>query len=203
MFTGIIQAVGQIAHITPMGDDVKLSIEASNLGLNDVQLGDSIAVNGVCLTVTALTPQSFEVHVSKETLSCTVGLDSVKAVNLEKALRYSDRLGGHLVSGHVDGIGQIVKFDAVGDCWLLVVRAPHALMRYIAVKGSIAIDGVSLTINALEKDTFSLNLIPHTIDHTTFKQAGVGSRVNLEIDLVARYLQRMTEWDKEQQGDSA
>lgn len=203
MFTGIIQAVGQIAHITPMGDDVKLSIDATSLGLNDVQLGDSIAVNGVCLTVTALTPQSFEVHVSKETLSCTVGLDSVKAVNLEKALRYSDRLGGHLVSGHVDGIGQIVKFDAVGDCWLLVVRAPHALMRYIAVKGSIAVDGVSLTINALEKDTFSINLIPHTIDHTTFKQAGVGSRVNLEIDLVARYLQRMTEWDKEQQGDSA
>lgn len=203
MFTGIIQAVGQIAHITPMGDDIKLSIEASSLGLNDVQLGDSIAVNGVCLTVTNLTQQSFEVHVSKETLSCTVGLDSVKAVNLEKALRYSDRLGGHLVSGHVDGIGQIVKFDALGDCWLLVVRAPHALMRYIAVKGSIAIDGVSLTINALEKDTFSINLIPHTIDHTTFKQAGVGSRVNLEIDLVARYLQRMTEWDKEQQGDSA
>jgi riboflavin synthase len=139
----------------------------------------------------------FEAHVSKETLNCTVGLDSAREVNLEKALRLSDRLGGHLVSGHVDGVGQIVRFEAVGDCWLLVVRAPHGLSRYIAIKGSIAIDGVSLTVNSVEKDTFSMNLIPHTLENTTLKHLGVGSRVNLEVDLIARYVERMTQWGNE------
>lgn len=198
MFTGIIQAVGNITEATPVDADLHLKVQASQLGLNDVQLGDSIAVNGVCLTVTALHPQHFEVHVSKETLSCTTGLSNTQPVNLEKALRYSDRLGGHLVSGHVDGIGHIVKFEPVADCWLLVVQAPNALMRYIAVKGSVAINGVSLTVNALENDTFSINLIPHTIENTTFQHAKVGDAVNLEIDLVARYLQRMHEWDQAQ-----
>lgn len=198
MFTGIIQAVGNISHITPVDADVHLKIDADQLGLNDVQLGDSIAVNGVCLTVTQIHHHQFDVHVSKETLSCTTGLATTHQVNLEKALRYSDRLGGHLVSGHVDGIGHIVKFSPVADCWLLVVQAPNPLMRYIAVKGSIAVNGVSLTVNALENDTFSINLIPHTIANTTFQYAKVGDAVNLEIDLVARYLQRMHEWDQAQ-----
>ena len=138
MFTGIIQAVGQIERIMTIGDDIKLRVEAANLGLSDVVAGDSIAVNGVCLTAETLDATHFTVHVSRETLSCTVGLDSARPVHLEKALRFSDRLGGHLVSGHVDGIGKVVRLEPAGDCMLLSVRAPHMLARYIAVKGSIA-----------------------------------------------------------------
>lgn len=201
MFTGIIQAVGQIEQVSPAGQDVKLQINAAGMDLSDVQVGDSIAVNGVCLTATDLAPTHFHAHVSRETLNCTVGLDSVRMVNLEKALRYSDRLGGHLVSGHVDGIGQIVRLEAAGECMLLSVRAPHFLSRYIAVKGSIAIDGVSLTVNTVEHDTFNVNLIPHTLVMTSLKSLGVGSRVNLEIDLIARYVERMAQWNNE--GESA
>jgi riboflavin synthase len=203
MFTGIIQAVGHIKQVTPFDEDVKLIIETNDLDVSDVIVGDSIAVNGVCLTVVSLEKKQFEAHVSKETLSCTVGLDNQRPVNLEKALRYSDRLGGHLVSGHVDGVGQVIKFEAVGDCWLLAVRAPHLLSRFIAVKGSITIDGVSLTVNDVEKDTFSVNLIPHTLEMTTLKHLGIGSRVNLEIDLIARYVERMAQWNNEETGDSA
>lgn len=194
MFTGIIQALGQIESVTPMGDDEKLTIKTGELDMTDVQIGDSIAVNGVCLTAVELGKDHFTVHVSKETLSCTVGLDQPRIVNLEKALRLSDRLGGHLVSGHVDGVGQIVRFEPLGDCWLLMVRAPETIAKYIAVKGSIAIDGVSLTVNQVDYDVFSVNLIPHTIQMTTFQHAGVGSRVNLEVDLIARYVERMTTW---------
>ncbi len=197
MFTGIIQSTGKIESITPAGEDLKLNIQVGSLDMSDVQIGDSIAVNGVCLTAVTFDATHFEVHVSKETLNCTVGLDSMREVNLEKALRLSDRLGGHLVSGHVDGVGQVVRFEPAGDCWLLMVRAPHALSRYVAVKGSIAIDGVSLTVNAVEQDTFSMNLIPHTIEHTTLKHLGIGSRVNLEVDLIARYVDRMTQWGAE------
>ncbi|HSI22751.1 MAG TPA: riboflavin synthase [Methylophilaceae bacterium] len=197
MFTGIIQAVGQIEDITPMSEDARLDIAAGDLDMGDVALGDSIAVNGVCLTVVSFDNSSFQVHVSKETLSCTVGLDTKKPVNLEKAMRLADRLGGHLVSGHVDGVGQVVKFDHLGDCMLLAIRAPHAISRYIAAKGSIAVDGVSLTVNSIEVDTFSINLIPHTLEVTTLKQLGVGSRVNLEIDLIARYVERMAQWNNE------
>ncbi|PKO52823.1 MAG: riboflavin synthase [Betaproteobacteria bacterium HGW-Betaproteobacteria-2] len=203
MFTGIKQAVGQIKRITPVDGDVKLVIDTGTLDLADVAIGDSIAVNGVCLTAVNLGDDYFEVHVSRETLSCTVGLDTTRPVNLEKALRYSDRLGGHLVSGHVDGVGQVVKFEAVSDCWLLVVRAPHMISRFIAVKGSIAVDGVSLTVNEVDKDTFSINLIPHTLEVTTLKHLGIGSRVNLEIDLIARYVERMAQWNMEDSGDSA
>ncbi len=203
MFTGIIQAVGQIKRITPADGDVKLVIDTGTLDLADVAIGDSIAVNGVCLTTVKLGDDFFEVHVSRETLSCTVGLDTTRPVNLEKALRYSDRLGGHLVSGHVDGVGQVIKFEAVGDCWLLAVRAPHMISRFIAVKGSIAVDGVSLTVNEVDKDTFSVNLIPHTLEVTTLKNLGIGSRVNLEIDLIARYVERMAQWNMEDSGDSA
>ena len=197
MFTGIIQSTGKIQSITSAGADVKLNIAVGALDMSDVQIGDSIAVNGVCLTAVTFDATHFEVHVSKETLNCTVGLDAPREVNLEKALRLSDRLGGHLVSGHVDGVGQVVRFEPVGDCWLLMVRAPHALSRYIAVKGSIAVDGVSLTVNHVEQDTFSMNLIPHTIENTTLKNLGIGSRVNLEVDLIARYVERMTQWGSE------
>jgi riboflavin synthase len=197
MFTGIIQSTGKIESITPAGEDLKLNIQVGSLDMSDVQIGDSIAVNGVCLTAVTFDATHFEAHVSKETLNCTVGLDSIREVNLEKALRLSDRLGGHLVSGHVDGVGQVVRFEPAGDCWLLMVRAPHALLRYVAVKGSIAIDGVSLTVNAVEQDTFSMNLIPHTIENTTLKHLGIGSRVNLEVDLIARYVERMTQWGAE------
>jgi riboflavin synthase len=201
MFTGIIQAVGQIEHVTPAGADVKLSIAVGELDMSDVQTGDSIAVNGVCLTAVTFNKTHFEAHVSKETLSCTVGLENARTVNLEKALRFSDRLGGHLVSGHVDGVGQLVRFESADDCIVLAIRAPNGLSRYIAVKGSIAIDGVSLTVNAVEGDTFSVNLIPHTLEMTSLKNLGIGSRVNLEVDLIARYVERMAQWNKT--GESA
>lgn len=197
MFTGIIQAVGHIQHITPVGGDLRLDIDSGSLDMSDVAIGDSIATSGVCLTVIALASHGFQVHVSRETLSCTVGLDTQKPVNLEKALRLADRLGGHLVSGHVDGVGQVVRFEPAGDCMVLTVRAPHAISRYIATKGSIAIDGVSLTVNSVEQDSFSINLIPHTLAMTTLQQLGVGSRVNLEVDQIARYVERMTQWQNE------
>lgn len=200
MFTGIIQAVGQIQRVTPAGADVKLSIAVNGLDMSDVQIGDSIAVNGICLTVVHFEHTQFEAHVSQATLSCTVGLDSARDVNLEKALRFSDRLGGHLISGHVDGVGQLVRFEPADDCVVLSVKVPNALARYIAVKGSIAIDGVSLTVNTVEHDTFSVNLIPHTLDMTSLKHLGVGSRVNLEVDLIARYVERMAQFG---QGESA
>lgn len=194
MFTGIIQAQGHIKTITPHDDDARLVIDTGSLDLQDVAIGDSIAVNGVCLTVVTLGTDTFEADVSKETLSCTVGLDTLREVNLEKALRLSDRLGGHLVSGHVDGVGQVIRFEPVGESMLLAVRAPNLLSRYIAVKGSITIDGVSLTVNHVDGDDFNVNLIPHTVEVTTLKGLGVGSRVNLEVDLIARYVDRMTQW---------
>lgn len=197
MFTGIIQTIGQIESASAMADDIKLNISCAGLGLQDVNIGDSIAVNGVCLTAVKLCDSQFEAHVSRETLSVTTGLNSQQAVNLEKALRLSDRLGGHLVSGHVDGVGEVVFFETLGDCWRLDIRAPHAISKYIAVKGSICINGVSLTVNTIAADLFSINLIPHTLENTTLKYLVVGSRVNLEVDQIARYVERMTEWSNE------
>lgn len=198
MFTGIIQAIGHIDTITAMGNNVELSIEAANLTLSDVHIGDSIAVNGVCLTVTQLTPSHapthFKAHVSAETLKVTTGLNQQHAVNLEKALRLSDRLGGHLVSGHVDSVGIVTQFTDLKDNWLLAIRAPHTISKYIAKKGSICINGVSLTVNSIEQDIFTMNIIPHTFQNTTFNQLTVGSQVNCEIDQIARYVERMTEW---------
>jgi riboflavin synthase len=197
MFTGIIQAVGQINRITPVGEDVKLSIACAELDMQDVNLGDSIAVNGVCLTVVNFTDRHFDVHVSKETLSVTTGLNNQHAVNLEKALRLSDRLGGHLVSGHVDGVGEVVLFEPLGDCWKLDIRAPHAISKYIAIKGSICVNGVSLTVNTISTDIFSINLIPHTLEKTTLQFLKTGGLVNLEVDQIARYVERMTLWAEE------
>jgi riboflavin synthase len=194
MFTGIIQAIGNIDEVSTLGDDAKLAIKANALDLRDVALGDSIAVNGVCLTVASLSDSHFYVHVSKATLDVTVGLNQTQAVNLEKALKLSDHLGGHLVSGHVDGIGEVVQFEEVGDCWLLAIRAPHALSKYIAYKGSISINGISLTVNSIDIDTFTINIIPHTIANTTIQHFKVGTHVNLEIDLIARYVERMNVW---------
>lgn len=197
MFTGIIQSVGAITQTNPVGADVHLSIASAALDMSDVKLGDSIAVNGVCLTVVNMTESSFEAHVSQETLSVTVGLNRTHEVNLEKALRLSDRLGGHLVSGHVDGVGKVIKFEPVGECWQLDIRAPHAISKYISIKGSICVNGVSLTVNKINADDFSINLIPHTLEHTTLKQLTVGSNVNLEVDQIARYVERMTQWSAE------
>lgn len=194
MFSGIIAAVGRITQLTPRNDGtptVRLSVEAGALGLADVAVGDSIACNGVCLTVVDKRATQFDVDVSPETLSCTVGLDVPGPINLEKALRLSDRLGGHLVSGHVDGVGEVVRFDPVGDNRLLEIRAPHELAKYIARKGSITVNGVSLTTNTVNDADFTINLIPHTLDATTLGKLQAGARVNLEIDLIARYVERM------------
>ncbi len=197
MFTGIIQAVGEITPVQTSSGDIKIDINAEQLDLSDVKIGDSIAINGVCLTVTNLSETHFKADVSKETLNVTTGLDQKGQVNLEKALRLDDRLGGHLVSGHVDGVGQVVQFDPVNDCWLLAIQLPHAISKYIARKGSICVNGVSLTVNTIEKDVFTINIIPHTLEKTILGTLQVGSQVNLEIDQIARYVERMQQWETE------
>ena len=194
MFSGIIAAIGRITELTPRNDGtptVRLTVDAGRLDLDDVAQGDSIACNGVCLTVVERSERCFFVDVSPETLSCTIGLDAPGPINLEKALRLADRLGGHLVSGHVDGVGEVLRFDPVGDNRLLEIRAPEALAKYIARKGSITVNGVSLTTNTVSGADFAINLIPHTLEATTLGSLQTGSRVNLEIDLIARYVERM------------
>ncbi len=192
MFSGIVADVGTIARAEDRDGGLRLSVATRGLGMDDVQLGDSIAVNGVCLTVVNIEGNTFAVDVSRETLNCTVGLDRPGArVNLEKALRLSDRLGGHLVSGHVDGVGEVLGFDDLGESWRLDVRAPQQLARYIAMKGSVTINGVSLTVNEVNGAEFSVNLIPHTLAVTTLNELRPGLNVNVEIDLIARYVERM------------
>lgn len=191
MFSGLVQAVGRIARIDKREGGVRLAIHAVRLGMDDVAIGDSIAVNGACLTVVTKTTSGFEADVSGETLACTVGLDAAGEVNLEKSLRLSDRLGGHLVTGHVDGVGEVLVFQKSGDNLLLRVKAPAELSRYIARKGSITIQGVSLTVNAVDDVEFEVNLIPHTLSATTLKHLRAGMKVNLEVDLIARYVERM------------
>lgn len=194
MFTGIIQAVGRIHEFDARGNDARMTINAGGLDLSDVAVGDSIAVNGVCLTAVALGPASFTVDVSAETLRVTEGFAPGAEVNLEKAMRPIDRLGGHIVSGHVDGVGTVARFEPVGESHLLAIDAPAELARYIAAKGSITVQGVSLTVNRVEDVRFFINLIPHTLAMTTLKHLKPGSHVNLEIDMVARYVERLTQF---------
>jgi len=203
MFTGIVAAVGNINSVAPlaggMDAGVRLQIDAGGLPLADVALGDSIAINGACMTVVEKSGSAFCVDVSRESLNKTVGLDAPGEVNLEKALTLAERLGGHLVSGHVDGLGRVHSFEPVGESRELVIDAPVELGKFLAYKGSIVVNGVSLTVNRVEDLTadgakvcrFSINLIPHTIEVTTLKHLRAGSQVNLEIDLIARYVERM------------
>jgi riboflavin synthase len=199
MFTGIVAAIGKITSITPLGQEpdagLRLRVDAGGLPMADVVLGDSIALNGACMTVISKTDASFEVDVSRESLNRTAGLNAIGEVNLEKALTLADRLGGHLVSGHVDGLGMVRSFEPVGESMELVIGAPKELARYLAYKGSIVVNGVSLTVNrvvdAADGCEFSINLIPHTISVTTLKHLKPGIRINLEIDLIARYVERM------------
>ncbi|RTL48245.1 MAG: riboflavin synthase [Rhodocyclaceae bacterium] len=200
MFTGIVAATGKITHVQPLEKGVRLTVQAPTLGLEDVGLGDSVAHNGVCLTVIEKSGDSYKVDVSRETLDCTVGLDGVlnnAEVNLEKAMQLTDRLGGHLVSGHVDGVGEVRKFDKIGESHELVIRAPKELAKYIARKGSVTVNGVSLTTNTVDGADFSINLIPHTVQVTTLKYLKAGAKVNLEVDLIARYCERLLTAEKD------
>lgn len=191
MFTGIIEAVGRVIHLAPARKGFRVTIEARALDLADVAVGDSIAVNGCCLTVVDLAKGSFAMDVSQETLDCTADLRQGTEVNLEKALRLSDRLGGHLVTGHVDGVGTVADFVAEGDSRRLTVAVPVSLSRFIARKGSVTINGVSLTVNEVSASTFGVNLIPHTLAVTNLKELAPGVRVNIEVDLIARYVERL------------
>jgi riboflavin synthase len=207
MFTGIITGLGRIVAIQSLGSSShhgkRLTIETPAGYLNDVALGDSIALNGACMTATALDPgrNQFSIDISAESLDKTCGLTQTGVINLEKALRANDRLGGHIVSGHVDGIGRVTHFAQVGESWELRIRAPRALSKYLAYKGSITVNGVSLTVNQVTDLTdaaeqapgseISINLIPHTVQNTALGQLAEGSEVNLEIDLIARYVERM------------
>jgi riboflavin synthase len=213
MFTGIITGVGRIAAIHDLGSSLdhgkRLTIEAPLGYLDDVGLGDSIALNGACMTVTTFTPaqSQFTIDISAESLDKTAGLDQPGAINLEKALRAGDRLGGHIVSGHVDGVGHVSHFAQVGESWELRILAPHGLAKYLAYKGSITINGVSLTVNQVsdlaQGCDISINLIPHTVQNTALGHLHTGSRVNLEIDTVARYVERMLSQDNRPQQDKA
>ena len=193
MFTGIIEAVGQVQRIMPSGGDVRLQISTGKLNLADVKLGDSIATNGICLTVVELTGHGFVADVSNETLrrTCLKTWQVGTAVNLEKALMPTSRLGGHIVSGHVDGLGEIVNIKQDARSVQYQVKAPDELAKYMAEKGSITVDGISLTINAIDGAVFSLNIVPHTVQETNVSSWQVGSMVNLEVDLLARYLERL------------
>ena len=191
MFAGIVAAVGRIASARPHGDGVRVCIESGGLAMDDVKVGDSIAVQGVCLTVVSRDSSSFEADVSRATLAVTHGLSEGADVNLEKSLRVGDRLDGHIVSGHVDGVGNVAELHELGGSARVVVEAPAALARYIATKGSIAVDGVSLTVNGVDGARFEVNLIPHTRAVTSLRALAAGRRVNLEVDMLARYVERM------------
>ena len=197
MFTGIVQAVGRISAVERRSEGVQVAVDAGAFAEKDAAVGDSIALNGCCLTVVAIDAGTMRFDVSSETLRCTTGLEGIGAVNLEKALRLSDRLGGHLMSGHVDGVGLVERAEPVAEAGsvLLELSSPSGLARFIASKGSIAIDGVSLTVNAVDGRHFSVNLIPHTLAVTTLGALRGGARVNLEVDLIARYVERLNRAD--------
>ena len=191
MFSGIVKAVGRIASVKPSGDGLRLRIDVRDFGLDDVELGDSIAIQGICHTVVDRDLRGFEVDTSRATLDVTTGLEAGREVTLEKSLRLSDRIDGHLVSGHVDGVGTVTAFEDLGGSARLEIEAPDALARYIARKGSIAVDGISLTVNAVNGRRFEVNIIPHTREVTTLRNLKPGARVNLEVDMLARYVERM------------
>jgi riboflavin synthase len=198
MFTGIVAAVGRIEAVESLGADagLRLTVDAGALDLRDVAIGDSIAIQGACMTAIVIEGSRFKVEVSRESLDKTTGLGALGEVNLEKALRLADRLGGHLVSGHVDGLGEVVHFAPVGESWRLDIRVPAQISKYLAYKGSVTINGTSLTVNSVNDlpegpCVISINLIPHTIQATTLKHLKPGAHVNLEIDLIARYVERM------------
>ena len=196
MFTGIIETTGVIEKADVSAANTQLTINAPRLGLHNVAIGDSISVSGCCLTVVAKTAETFTVDVSQETLSLTHGLVQGAEVNLEKSLRFGDRLGGHLVSGHVDGVGTVTTMDDLGASWHLQIEAPSEMAKFVARKGSVTVNGISLTVNSVKdlpngNAVFDINIIPHTFQLTTIRLLRKGSKVNLEIDLVARYLERM------------
>ncbi|MFW9617186.1 riboflavin synthase [Aquabacterium sp.] len=206
MFTGIITGVGQIVDSQPLGSDAshgrRLTLQTPAGYLDGVGLGDSIAINGACMTVTSFDAAAgrFTIDVSAESLARTVGLDRTGRVNMEQALRSHDRLGGHIVTGHVDDVGEVVVFEPVGESWLLQIRAPQTLSRFLAYKGSVTVNGASLTVNSVADDAngscvFSINLIPHTIENTALGDLKAGAKVNLEVDLIARYVERMLRAD--------
>jgi riboflavin synthase len=197
MFTGLVQGVGRVVNVERLAADggVRLTIDGSAVAGFQPAVGDSIALNGACMTATSVDDARFTVDVSRESLSKTAGLDGAGDVNIETSMALGDKLGGHLVAGHVDGVGEVVRFDPVHESWELVVRAPRELAKYFAYKGSVAVNGVSLTVNRVD-DTpqgceFSINIIPHTFEVTTLRSLRPGSRVNLEADLIARYVERM------------
>lgn len=198
MFTGIIQAVGQVQKIEPLAGDWRLTLDVGKLDMSDVALGDSIAVNGICLTVVQMGKQWFAADVSQETLSVTALKNSPMGarVNLEKALRLADRLGGHLVSGHVDGVGEVVSITPDARSYKFVIAMPEDIRRYVAAKGSITINGVSLTVNHINGAHFDVNIVPHTLSETTLGSLKPGSQVNLEVDVIARYLERLLKNDE-------
>jgi riboflavin synthase len=191
MFTGIVQAVGAITGVTPLEQGVRIAVDAGGLELGGVAIGDSVCVQGCCLTVVAREGGTLGFEVSRETLGCTAGLDRPGRVNLERSLALGDPLGGHLVTGHVDAVGEVLALEPAGESRLLRLRVPQVLARYVARKGSVCVDGVSLTVNRVNGSDFESNLIPHTLQATTLGGLAPGARVNLEVDLVARYVERM------------
>ena len=198
MFTGIIAAIGRVVDLELRDGDVRLTINAGNLGLSDVNLGDSIACNGACLTAVELTQNGFIADVSVETLNLTTinHWEVGSPINLEKAMQATDRFGGHIVSGHVDGVGEVLSLEGDARSWRFRLKAPAEIAKYIAHKGSITVDGTSLTINLVEGSEFELNIVPHTMSHTVMGTYEVGTKVNLEVDLVSRYLERLLLGDK-------
>jgi riboflavin synthase len=191
MFTGLVEAIGRIERIERRSKGSRISVRAGRLPLARVRVGDSICVQGACLTVVGKRGKMLQFDVSQETLACTTGLQGPGTVNLERSLRLGDPLGGHLVTGHVDGVGEVASFERAGESVLLQVRVPKALMRFVARKGSISVDGVSLTVNRVRGQVADINLIPHTLRVTTLGRLAKGAKVNLEVDLVARYVERM------------
>ncbi|AMF93681.1 riboflavin synthase [Vibrio fluvialis] len=204
MFTGIVEAVGTLTAITPKGEDITISVDAGKLDMGDVKLGDSIATNGVCLTVVEFNSHSYSADLSLETLKKS-GFADYKVgdkVNLEKAMLPTTRFGGHIVSGHVDGVGEIVERNPVGRAIELWVAMPAELSKYVAEKGSITVDGISLTVNDLRKNAFKLTIVPHTTQETTIDHFQVGRKVNLEVDVLARYLERLLNGGRDEQPES-